>query len=133
MISIDKAKQLKELGLKWNPKCGDWYKADYWPTPTLFTTDTLRLDDKEIENVIKNVKNNIWLPSLKQLLDKIKEYNWTYALYSENEIEIETRMEYISLIDRNRNFEGEIIEDIVADALIWILKCKNTIYSIINN
>ena len=61
MISIDKAKQLKELGLKWNPKCGDWYKADYWPTPTLFTTDTLRLDDKEIENVIKNVKNNIFI------------------------------------------------------------------------
>ena len=124
MISYDKAKQLKELGLKWNPKCGDWYKVEHWPTPTLFTTDTLRLDDKEIENVIKNVKNNIWLPSLKQLLDKIKEYNWTYGLYSENEIEIETRLEYISLIDRNRNFEGEIIEDIVADALIWILKCK---------
>jgi len=101
MISYDKAKQLKELGLKWNPKCGDWYKVEHWP-----------------------IKNNIWLPSLKQLLDKIKEYNWTYALYSENEIEIETRLEYISLIDRNRNFEGEIIEDIVADALIWILKCK---------
>jgi len=131
LISYDKTKQLKSLGLKWNPQCGDWYKADYWPTPILFTTDTLRLDDKEIENVIKNVKNNIWLPSLKQLLDKIKEYNWTYALYSENEIEIETRMEYISLIDRNRNFEGEIIKDIVADALIWILKCKKILYIVL--
>ena len=125
MISIDKAKQLKNLGLIWNPKRGDWHKADYWPKPILFTTDTLRLDDKEIEYIIENIKNRddeVWLPSLKQMLDKIKEYNWTYALYSENEIEIETRIEYVSIIDRHRNFEGEIIEDIVADALIWILQ-----------
>ena len=44
MISYDKAKRLKELGLQWNPKRGDWHKADYWPTPILFTIDTLRLE-----------------------------------------------------------------------------------------
>jgi len=125
MISIDKAKQLKSLGLQWNPKHGDWHKADYWPTPILLTIDALRLNDKEIKCVIENIKNRddeVWLPSLEQMLDMIKKYNWTYALYSENEIEIETRMEYISIIDRHRNFEGEIIEDIVADALIYILE-----------
>jgi len=124
MISIEKAKKLKFLGLVWNPKIGDWHKADYWPTPTLFTVDTLRLDDKEIECVIENIKENTWLPSLAQMLNEIKKYNWNYALYSENEIEIETRIENIAIIDRHRNFEGNIIEDIIADALIWILQCK---------
>jgi len=121
MISIDKAKRLKELGLEWNPKRGDWHKADYWPNPILFVIDTLRLDDKEIECVIENVKNNTWLPILIQMLDEIKEYNWNYALYSENEIEIETRIEHVLIIDRHRNFKGNIIEDVIADALIYIL------------
>lgn len=123
MISIDKTRQLKELGLVWNPQCGDWYKIDYWPTPILLTIDISRLDDKEIECVIENVKNNTWLPRLDQMLDEIKKYNWTYALYSENkiEIEIETRIEYVSIIDRHRNFKGNIIENVIADALIYIL------------
>ena len=124
MISIEKAKRLKELNLEWSPKLGDWYKVDYQPTPTLFTVDTLRLDDKEIECVVENVKENTWLPNLTQMLDEIKKYNWTYALYSENEIEIETRIENIAIIDRHKNYEGNIIDDIVADALIWILQCK---------
>jgi len=29
MISIEKAKRLKELNLEWSPKLGDWYKVDY--------------------------------------------------------------------------------------------------------
>jgi len=82
------------------------------------------LDDKEIECVVENVKENTWLPNLTQMLDEIKKYNWTYALYSENEIEIETRIENIAIIDRHKNYEGNIIDDIVADALIWILQCK---------
>ena len=82
------------------------------------------MDDKEIECVVENVKENTWLPNLTQMLDEIKKYNWTYALYSENEIEIETRIENIAIIDRHKNYEGNIIDDIVADALIWILQCK---------
>jgi len=125
MISYDKAKQLKELGLKWNPKCGDWYKVEHWPIAILLTGDTMRLFNEEIKDIFERISkndNNVWLPSLKQLLDKIKEYNWTYALYSENEIEIETRIEHVPIIDRHRNFEGKIIEDIIADALIYILE-----------
>ena len=118
MISIDKAKQLKELGLVWNPKRGDWHKADYWPTPTLFIIDTLRLDDKEIECVIENIKNRddeVWLPSLDKMLDEIEKYNYIFSLVGEKI----TLFKKLNLIIQ---FECDNREDSVADALIWILK-----------
>jgi len=120
MISIDKTKRLKELGLIWNPKLGDWYKADYWPTPTLFTIDTLRLDDKEIECVIENIKNRddeVWLPRLDQLLDEIEKHQYTFSLVGEKL----TLFKKLNLVIQ---FECDIREDSVADALIWILENK---------
>ena len=119
MISIDKAKRLKELGLEWNPKLGDWHKADYWPTPTLFTVDTLRLDDKEIECVIENVKKNTWLPSLDQMLDMF-ENNWElYRTYDKNNYVFEYRIRGVWYAS-----QGDSKEDVVADALINLLECK---------
>ena len=117
MISIDKAKRLKELNLEWNPKIGDWHKADYWPTPTLFTVDTLRLDDKEIKCVIEKVKENTWLPSLDQMLDEIEKYRYIFSLVGEKL----TLFKKLNLVIQ---FECESREDSVADALIWILECK---------
>jgi len=120
MISIDKAKRLKELGLEWNPKLGDWHKADYWPTPTLFTVDTLRLDNKEIGCIIEKVRydeNNTWLPSLNQLLDEIEKYQYTFSLVGEKL----TLFKKLNLVIQ---FECDNREDSVADALIWILENK---------
>ena len=120
MISIEKAKILKELGLIWNPKCGDWYKADYWPTPTLMSIDTFRLDDIEIKMVIENIKkseNNTWLPSLDQMLDEIEKYQYIFSLVGEKL----TLFKKLNLVIQ---FECESREDSVADALIWILECK---------
>jgi len=120
MISIEKAKQLKSLGLIWNPKLGDWYKADYWPTPTLFTIDTLRFDDKEIKCIIENVKNaenNTWLPSLDQMLDEIEKYQYIFSLVGEKL----TLFKKLNLVIQ---FECDNREDSVADALIWILENK---------
>jgi len=120
MISIEKAKQLKSLGLIWNPKIRDWRKADYWPTPTLFTIDTLRLNDKEIECVIENVKSDTWLPNLNQMLDEIEKYQYIFSLVGEKL----TLFKKLNLVIQ---FECESREDSVADALIWILenKCNN--------
>ena len=128
MISYDKAKQLKELGFKWKPKRGDWYKADCWPTPILLMEDNIRLTDNENINRFKRIgedDNNVWLPRLDQMLNKIKEYNWEYALFSENIIEIETRNINTPVHERLEIFKNETIDDVVADALIWILtQCK---------
>jgi len=120
MISYDKAKRLKSLGLQWNPKCGDWYKADYWPIPTLFTIDILRLNDKEIECVIENIKNRddkVWLPNLSQLLDEIEKYQYIFSLVGEKI----TLFKKLNLVVQ---FECESREDSVADALIWVLQKK---------
>ena len=117
MISYDKAKRLKELGLQWNPKRGDWHKADYWPTPILFTIDTLRLDNKEIECVIEKVKENTWLPSLTQLLDEIEKYQYIFSLVGE-------KLTLFKKLNLVMQFECDNREDSVADALIWILECK---------
>ena len=120
MISIDKAKRLKSLGLIWNPKCGDFYKADYWTTSTLFAVDTFRLNDIEIERVIENIKkseNKTWLPSLEQLLDEIEKYQYVFSLVGEKL----TLFKKLNLVVQ---FECESREDSVADALIWILENK---------
>ena len=118
MISIDKAKQLKELRLEWNPKCGDWYKVDYWPTPTLLTADITRMDNEEIcrrfERISKDEKT-VWLPSLKQMLDEIEKYQYTFSLVGEKI----TLFKKLNLVVQ---FECESREDAVADALIWILQ-----------
>jgi len=111
MISIDKAKRLKSLGLEWNPKLGDWYKADYWPTSTLFTVIELRYI---IENV-RDDENNTWLPSLNQMLDEIEKYQYTFSLVGEKV----TLFKKLNLVIQ---FECDSREDSVADALIWILE-----------
>ena len=128
MISIDKAKQLKELRLEWNPKCGDWYKVDYWPTPTLLTADITRMDNEEIcrrfERISKDEKT-VWLPSLEQMLDEIEKYNYTYSL-----IKIGGLGKYNMIIklqgslNVSSQFYHDIREDAVADALIFLLECK---------
>jgi len=117
MISTDKAKQLKKLNLIWIPKQGNFYLYENSYTKEIYI-DLVMQDNPGFWCDATRT----WLPSLKQLLDEIKKYNWTYALYSENEIEIETCIENVSIINRHRNFEGNIIEDMVADALIYILE-----------
>jgi len=124
MISIDKAKRLKELRLEWNPKRGDWHKADYWPTPVLFVIDTLRLDNIEIEQVIENIKNRddeVWLPRLDQLLDEIEKigYWWLFSkdycvIGKGNNVGDNVPGQRFNVINDNK-------EDAVADALIWIM------------
>jgi len=128
MISIDKAKRLKELGLQWNPKRGDWHKAEYWPKPILFTTDGLRLDDKEIEYVIENIKNRddeVWLPSLEQLLDEIEKYNYTYSLIKVGGLgKYNMIIKLQGSLNISSQFYHNTREDAVADALIFLLECK---------
>ena len=128
MISIDKAKQLKSLGLQWNPKRGDWHKADYWPTPILLTIDALRLNDKEIKCVIENIKNRddeVWLPRLDQMLDEIEKYNYTYSLIKVGGLgKYNMIIKLQGSLNVSSQFYHDTREDAVADALIFLLECK---------
>ena len=124
MISIDKAKQLKELGLQWNPKCGDWYKTDYWPTPTLLTADTTRMDNKEINSRFERINkddNTVWLPRLDQLLDEIEKYNYVYSLIKVGGLGKYNMIIKLQGSGSSSQFYHSIREDAFADALIWIL------------
>ena len=124
MISIDKAKQLKELRLEWNTKCGDWYKVDYWPTPTLLTADITRMDNEEIcrrfERISKDEKT-VWLPSLEQMLDEIEKYNYTYSLIKVGGLGKYNMIIKLQGSGSSSQFYHSIREDAFADALIWIL------------
>jgi len=124
MISIDKAKQLQELELQWNPKIGDWYKIDYWPTPILLTADTIRMDNEEINCIFEKISKDektVWLPRLDQLLNEIEKFN----VYWEIERLLEDNKPFYSVIigeipmDRGNS---NILEDAIADALIWALE-----------
>ena len=117
MISIDKAKTLKELGLEWNLKRGDFYLYE-------------SLTNKEtcIDLIMQDNPGfwcdavRTWLPSLKQLLAEIEKFN----VYWEIEKLLEDNRPFYSIIigngfpmDRGNDY---VLEDAIADALIWFLE-----------
>jgi len=131
MISFDKAKRLKGLNLEWNPKVGDLYKPKYSHNPFIFSLDTLTLDNTEIKIILQTIKedeNNIWFPSLDQLLDEIEKRNFMWTTHYVNF----NKCKYLCVIYEILNngmlsmdderFHGDTKEDSVADALTWILE-----------
>jgi len=119
MISLEKAKALKEAGLRWEPKrfdWGFWVKAEL-PIPQLVIYDP---DPKTV-----NTKDSIWLPRLDQLLAEIRKRGWVWILYCGNdgiEVEIETYNPETPLHLRYKCIKADTPEDAAAEALLWIMK-----------
>lgn len=108
-ISLELAKKLKELGLKWNPQPGDCH---CWAG---------------IYSVVKNgfyieqTETNIWLPRLKQLIQEVEKEGYCWGFIKES-----LWSGYLfSLVDSPAPiFYGTTPENAVAQALIWIYEHK---------
>ena len=111
MISLEKAKALKEAGLPWEPKRGDKYQ--------FFGVSDVSIMDRQI---IVNPEADFltWLPSLSQLLAKIDTSGYTYSLYKRTG---DGRASMVLWTGAGEVFDkwSTTPEDAAADALIWLL------------
>ena len=130
MISLDKAMELKEAGLAWEPKFGDVVimlirDVKFGDSVPARKERLLVVDGDNIGfNSHKGWhehRNIIWLPSLSQLLAEIGARGWHYIFNGKNTISEQYGI-VIANDDMFKTFEADTPEDACANALLWILK-----------
>jgi hypothetical protein len=117
MISLDKARELKEAGLVWEPKEGDWYYSNN--TKTTILADFDRAGDIISLAAQKSPGWLVWLPSLSQLLAEIEARGIMYKLgcaRGNYRIDVSDGILFVG------GFDADTPDNAAADALIWILK-----------
>ena len=136
MISLELAQKLKNAGLQWEPKPGDWYHARLWKPMLIAYQSTIaqyiQVTDTENEHLPHTrtatiaellKENDVWLPRLDQLLAEIEARGYLWNLNK-------FRCCIISEVDyNNKNWKAEkefkdnpSHEDAAARALLWILE-----------
>jgi len=73
MISLELAKKLKNAGLRWEPKNGDFFT-----TPG---TNLIQCAITPIRNIEYATSKVVWLPRLDQLLAEIEKRGYVYDLH----------------------------------------------------
>jgi hypothetical protein len=120
MLSLELARKLKDAGLVWEPKRGDWFQDGKW--------EFLFLDAVKEETKENYKKNCTWLPSLSQLLAEIEERGYVYShlmgpfLYGKYMVEIFKSNGKYLLMDVGGKFYGDTPEEAAGLALHWILR-----------
>lgn len=120
MISLEIAKKLKEAGLKWEPKVGDWFYNHHGFVPgTTTTLDLVAEVTVLIHSIARDYHNRTveFAPRLDQLLAEIYEtYNFT--LHSSGYIVL--RKKGSGMVAEH--FHSDTLENAAASALLWILE-----------
>ena len=119
LISLEKAKALKEAGLKWNAKGGDFY----FYANGEFTGEFIIKRDPG-EPVETPMDCQVWLPRLDQLLTEIAKlgYRWRISLVDDGNCTIKLypiwdyKQQYVYYTT------GKTPDDAAADALLWVMK-----------
>lgn len=127
-ITLELARKLKEAGLRWEPKRGDWcYLEDAGLTEPLLVTSY------KSKGWVNDEDDIVWLPRLSQLLAEIEKrgYRWDIGNlggFGDNEEKVciglfgwDTR-QYVK-----GQFYADTPEDAAGKALLWILEriCPN--------
>lgn len=119
MISLDKARRMKELGLKWEPKKFDLFTNGDEVLVVLYTETGL--------NKTLFIKTQyglcmgdgwIWLPRLEQLLAEIERHVKFVKI-----TKLIMEKKWLALVD-GEQFMADDPADAAADALIWIISQK---------
>ena len=122
MISLEKAKKLKEAGLGWEPQIGDMF---YWQNGKDWGIDALTSEDANdhLEETKDFIDEGAWIfaPSLEQLLVEIEKrgYGWKLEKFHAYNLR---RMEIYKVNDLLGYFGGNSLEEAAASALLWIYK-----------
>ena len=122
MISLEKAKELKEAGLLWEPCFGEWVHVDGENKMIVHVCEGEFGDYKDIRclspftGIAKGLRDLecVWLPSLSQLLTEIEKRGCSYQIDGKNSPSDNDGMSI-------KLFKAESPEDAAADALIWLL------------
>lgn len=122
MISLDKARELKEAGLEWQPQFGDAVIDSGKPLLVIYG-DVNELGMIEFQSNSGWHEGNfyIWLPSLSQLLAEIEARGFTWDMGNL----VTGGYKFILYTDSTPNgnlYCESTPEDVAADALIWVLK-----------
>lgn len=111
MISLEMARKLKEAGLEWEPKKGDWY----W----VFGTNSIDLITIDRNDIVP--KSIIFLPSLDQLLAEIEKCAYEWCLeQARDKYRLSLWFDQACVYE----FRADTPEDAAAEALLWILSQK---------
>lgn len=134
VISLVKAKRLKELGLKWKPKIGDAYILHGLDGESVLLIDGTNGSGKDESTKSTKSLNRIdpesltWLPSLSQLLAEIANKGWDVGRLMIHGGGVKSELllrrtdgEHIAA-DWSPWFTTSTPEDAAASALIWILE-----------
>lgn len=119
MTSLELAKKLKDAGLRWDPKVGDWWYGDCG----IKVLSQSKLEkwiewNKRRKHLVWTHKGMIWIPSLSQLLDEIKKYGYWWYVESDNKIIIGLEKDKTMTMV----FLADTPENVAAKALLWILE-----------
>ena len=83
MISLELAKKLKDAGLKWELKYGDFYS--FGDRETLVVPNlNYNYDSTFVQKMSIIATEGIWLPSLSQLLEEVERRGWGWDLDNMN-------------------------------------------------
>ena len=119
MISLDNAKRLRELGLKWKLQKGDFYKYDYEYIPGILVWDGVH---EHLNKPNINGEDIIWLPTLSQLLEEVEKREHVWDLGGRWDSVYWCSVYGHNPTENIRNIKADTPEDAVALALISILE-----------
>jgi len=133
MIKLETAQALKDAGLEWEPKWGD-----YFVIPEVFADGiSMLMDFGLIESYKANdpkdnwedaLKKYIWLPRLDQLLAEVEGRGFIWELIIDrdwNGREYTAKGYCFYIKNKNmifREFKADSPEEAAAQALLWILQ-----------
>jgi hypothetical protein len=114
--NLETAKALKNAGLKWEPKRGDFYINH----PEYPKCEAICIGVQERVNIVKQWANDdhiIWLPNLSQLLAELRKHSRfvkiTWLVMDEK---------WCCVIDAREQFLADTPEEAAAKALLWVLE-----------
>lgn len=126
MISLETAKKLKEAGLKWEPKVGDWFYNHHGFVPgTTTTLDLVAEVTVLIHSIARDYHNRTveFAPRLDQLLAEIERLGWEYELRND-----EAGIDYVCFVfseGYNEYAHANTPTNAAAEALLWIYERRN--------
>ena len=124
MISLEKAKELKEAGLLWEPCFGEWVHVDGENKMIVHVCEGEFGEYKDIRclspftGIAKGLRDAdcVLLPRLDQLLAEIRKYS-KFAKITW----LVMNKKWDCVVDGREQFLAEVPEDAAADALLWMV------------
>lgn len=123
-VSLELAKKLKEAGLQHQITYGDWYLA-WLPTEEIYLQKPVLYD----YTACGPYEEDIWLPTLADLLEWLEGQGWRYklSLHYNNKYCIQLcASNILSYWMWGDGFYADICEDAAAKAVLWVLEQEET-------